>query len=467
MDVAEFERVRFSAMTGRRAFLRRMSVGLGGSALSSLWAEDEKFLRAGGGGHFAPRVKSVIFLFMCGGVSAMDTFDPKDNQHAGKMMETKNSDSGKAQLRPVLHSPRVWTRYGKSGIPVCDWFPHVGGVIDEIAVIRSMYCHEVGHFPAVGEISTGHRNRIFDHPALGAWASYALGTGNKNLPTFVNIGRPSAPAQVAGGYLGGQESATPFQAGETPLDNLKLPAGLTRVQRDKQMETLFRLNQEFHEKHAFDAEVAARLRSYELAGSLQLAGPELVDFAGESEGVRGMYGIGEAETDDFGRQALLARRLAERGVRFIQLCHGGGMGNGKWDSHESMADHGPLCRQTDKPIAGLIRDLKQRGMLESTLVVWATEFGRTPYSQNTVGRDHNPNGFTCWMAGGGVKGGTVYGATDEVGYKAVENRRYVTDLQATILQQMGLDYKKMSVVVNGRPMHMIEESAGPIGEIVS
>jgi hypothetical protein len=316
-------------------------------------------------------------------------------------------------------------------------------------------------------MSTGHRNRQFDHPSIGAWSSYALGSANRNLPTFVNMGRPSAPSQVGGGYLGAQESATPFQAGDAPIDNLSLPHGADRRERERRVETLLKLNREFHDRHAFDAEVAARVRAFELAGSLQLAGPELVDFSKEPEHVRKLYGIDEPDTREFGRQALLARRLAERGVRFIQICHGGGMGNGKWDAHDDVADHAPLCKQTDRPIAGLIRDLKQRGMLESTMVVWATEFGRTPYSQNNVGRDHNPHGFTCWVAGGGVKGGIVYGATDEIGYKAVENRRYVTDLQATVLKQMGLDYRKMTVVVNGRPMHMIDESEGPIDGILA
>ena len=453
-------------MTPRRDFLRSMSLGLTAPALGYLWAADEKFIRAGAGPHFEPRVKSVIFLFMCGGVSAMDTFDPKDNKWAGKMLDTVNSNNGRPQLRPVLHCPRVWTRHGKSGIPVCEWYPNIGGMIDDIAVVRSMYCHEVGHFPACWEMSTGHRNRIFDHPAMGSWVSYALGSANRNLPTFVNLGKPSSPAQAAGGYLGGQESATPFQAGDTPVADLKLPPGLTRAERDRQMDTLEKLNRDFHERHAIDAEVASRARAYELAASLQLAGPELVDFSKEPESVRNLYGLGKPDTDDFGKQMLLARRLAERGVRFIQVCHGGGMGNGKWDSHDDVADHGPLCRQTDRPIAGLIRDLKQRGMLDSTMVVWATEFGRTPYSQNNVGRDHNPHGFTCWLAGGGVKGGIVHGATDEIGYKAVEKRRYVTDLQATVLKQMGLDYKKMSVVITGRPLHMIEESSGPIDEIL-
>ena len=442
-----------------------MGAGLASSALSYLWAEDG-FIKAGSGPHFPAPVKSVILLFMCGGVSARDTFDPKDNKWAGKMLDVVNSNNGKAMLRPVLHCPRVWTPYGKSGTPVCEWYPHLGGVIDEIAMVRSMYCHEAGHFTAVGEIATAHRNRQFDYPALGSWISYALGTANRNLPTFVNMGRPSSPAQLAGGYLGTQESATPFQAGETPIEHLKLPAGITHAERDRQIETLAKLNSEFHERYAFDQEVSARTRSYELAGSLQMVAPELVDFSKEPEHVRKLYGVGEPETDDFGRQVLLARRLAERGVRFIQLCHGG-IGNGKWDSHDDVADHAPLCRQTDKPIAGLIRDLKQRGMLDSTMVVWATEFGRTPYSQNTVGRDHNPHGFTCWMAGGGVRGGMVYGATDELGHKAVEHPHYVTDIQSTILRQMGLDYRKMQVVVNGRPLHMIEEGNGPIQAILA
>jgi len=451
--------------TDRRTFLQRTSLGLGSSALSYLFAEDG-IIKPGGGPHLPQKVKSVIFLFMCGGVSAMDTFDPKDNKWAGKMLEIIGSNNGQKQLRPVIHCPRTFTPYGKSGVQICEWFPHIGSVADDIAFLRGMWCHELGHFPAAIEMSTGHRGQQFDHPALGAWISYALGTANRDLPTFVNMGRPASPMQVSGGYLGAQEAATPFQAGETPIDHLKLPAGITRKERDRQVETLERLNKEFHERHALEQEVAGRARAYELAGSLQLAAPALVDYSTEPEHVRKLYGIGEPDTDDFGRQLLLSRRLAERGVRFIQLCHGG-IGNGKWDSHDDVNDHAPLCRQTDKPIAGLIRDLKQRGMFESTLVVWATEFGRTPYSQNTVGRDHNPHGFTCWMAGGGVKGGVIHGATDELGFHAVEGRHYVTDLQATLLHQMGLDHKKMSVVVNGRPFHLIEEGEGPIKAILS
>ena len=227
------------------------------------------------------------------------------------------------------------------------------------------------------------------------------------------------------------------------------------------MRALLELNREFREHYELDSAIVARTRSYELAARMQLSAPELVDFAPESAAVKRGYGIGEPETDDFGKQLLLARRLVERGVRFIQVCHAGG-GNGRWDAHDDIESHAPLCRQTDKPIAGLIRDLKQRGLLESTLVVWTSEFGRTPWSQNTTGRDHNGKGFTSWLAGAGVKGGTIYGSTDEFGYRAVENPEYLGNLQATILRQLGLDHKKLEVEINGRPVRLVEEGSRPI-----
>jgi uncharacterized protein (DUF1501 family) len=232
------------------------------------------------------------------------------------------------------------------------------------------------------------------------------------------------------------------------------------------MQTLADLNQEFREHYAANSDIAARTKAYELAAQMQLAAPQVVDFSKEPKNVLEQYGIGETATDDFGRQLLLARRLVERGVRFIQICHAGG-GNGAWDAHGDIKTHEPLCRATDKPIAGLIRDLKQRGMLDKTLVVWSSEFGRSPWSQNTTGRDHNPRGYTVWLAGGGVKGGVVHGATDEVGYQAVEKRHYYSDLHATILKQLGLDSKKMELEVIGRTMKLVEEGDGPIREILS
>ena len=450
----------------RRHFFHHAGGALFGAAMGTLWAEDGKIPSAMLGPHFTPRASSVIYLFMCGGVSHIDTFDPKDNKWAGKFVDAVGFGDNVAEMkRPVIPILRTYTRYGKSGITVSDWFPHVGDVIDEIAVVRSLWCHEGNHFPAVIETQSGHRGRQFDHPSFGSWATYALGTPNRNLPAFINIGRPSSPVQLTGGYLGASVAATPFQAGETPIPNLVPPKGASAAERERQMQTLAEMNREFRERYAISTDIAARAQAYELAARMQLAAPGVVDFSQEPAHVLDLYGIGEKETDDFGRQLLLARRLAEKGVRFIQICHAGG-GNGAWDAHGDIKTHAPLCRATDKPLAGLIRDLKQRGMLESTLVVWTSEFGRSPWSQNTTGRDHNPRGYSSWLAGGGVKGGVVHGATDEVGYHAVESRHYYSDLHATILHQMGLDYKRMEFKAIGRTFRLVEEGDGPINEIL-
>lgn len=450
-------------MLTRRKLLR-LANGFLGTAVSSLWAADGRLPDALLPGR--PRAKSVIYLFMCGGVSHIDTFDPKDNKYAGTMMDAIGfGDNNAPMKRPVIPILRTFKRYGQSGIPVSDWFPHVGGVIDEFAVVRSMYCHQTNHFPAVIEHSTGKPLRQFEHPSLGSWVTYALGSANKNLPSFVNIGRPSSPVQLTGGYLGARYSATPFQPGDTPIPNLVPPATATSAERDRQMQALTELNAQFRAEYALDSEIAARVQAYELAGNLMRTAPAIVDFEKEPEHVKALYGIGEKETDDFGRQLLLARRLVENGVRFIQLCHAGG-GNGAWDAHGDMETHAPLCRAVDKPVAGLIQDLKQRGLLDETLVVFTSEFGRTPWSQNTTGRDHNGKGFSTLLAGGGVKGGVIEGATDEVGYKAVDRPHYISDLQATILQQMGLNYKKMDFNTNGRAFHLIEEGTGPITAIL-
>jgi hypothetical protein len=451
-------------MPTRRQFLQRSANGFLGAAAGALWAADGKLPGALLPGE--PRAKSVIYLFMCGGVSHIDTFDPKDNKFAGTMMDAIGfGDNNAAMKRPVIPILRTYKQYGQSGIPVSDWFPHVGGVIDDVAVVRSMYCHQTNHFPAVIEHSTGKPLRQFEHPSLGSWVTYALGSANKNLPSFVNIGRPSSPVQLTGGYLGAAHSATPFQPGDTPIPNLVPPASSTRAARERQMQALLDWNQEFRADYALDSEIGARLQAYELAGNLMRTAPAIVDFASEPTHVKDLYGIGAKETDDFGRQLLLARRLVENGVRFIQICHAGG-GNGSWDAHGDMATHAPLCRAVDKPIAGLIADLKQRGLLDSTLVVFTSEFGRTPWSQNTTGRDHNGKGFSTLLAGGGVKGGIVEGTTDEVGYKAVDRPHYISDLQSTILNQMGLNYQKMDFHTNGRAFKLIEEGTGPIRAIL-
>ena len=449
----------------RRRLLHQAGGGFLGLALGALWAEAGEASNVIAGPHFPPKAKSVIFLFMCGGVSHIDTFDPKDNKWAGKLIDVVGFGDNRAEMRrPVIPCHRTFTRYGKSGTPVSDWFPHVGGVIDEIAVVRSMWCNEPNHFPAVIETATGHRGRQFDHPTFGSWVTYALGSANQNLPAFVNIGRASSPVQLTGGYLGAGVAATPFQVGETPIPNLKPPAGGTAAERERQMRALEALNRDFREQYAINSDVAARTRSNELAGRMQLSAPEAVDLSHEPQHVLDLYGIGKQPTDEFGRQLLLARRLTERGVRFVQICHSGG-GNGGWDAHGDIKTHAPLCRATDQPIAGLIKDLKQRGMLDETLVVWTSEFGRSPWSQNTTGRDHNPKGYSSWLAGGGVKGGVVHGGTDDFGYKAVENPHHCSDLHATILRQLGLDQKKMEFETLGRTMKLVEEGA-PIIEIL-
>lgn len=451
----------------RRNFLFRAGGGFLGAALGGVWAEAGEIENAILGPHFRPRAKSVIFLFMCGGVSHIDTFDPKDNKHAGRLIDAVGFGDNQARMqRPVIPCLRTFTRYGQSGIPVSDWFPHVGGVIDDIALVRSMWCHEANHFPAVIETCTGHRGRAFDHPSLGSWVSYALGSANRNFPTYVNIGRPSSPVQLTGGYLGASVAATPFQAGATPIPNLHPPPGGSAAERDRQMALLQSMNADFRRQYAINSDIQARTQAYELAARMQLSAPEAVDFSHEPAHIQALYGIGEKETEDFGKQLLLARRMAERGVRFIQVCHSGG-GNGGWDAHGDMKTHAPLCRATDKPIAGLIRDLKQRGMLDETLVVWSSEFGRTPWSQNTTGRDHNPKGYTAWMAGGGIRGGVVHGATDEFGYRAEEHPHYYSDLNATILHQLGLDHTKMELPALGPVSRLVEESSGPIREIIS
>ena len=449
----------------RRRFLFGMANGFLGSAIGGLWAADGRMPEAMLTG--TPRAKAVIYLFMCGGMSHIDTFDPKDNKYAGTIMDAIGfGDNNAPMKRPVIPILRTYTRYGESGIPISDWFPNVGGVIDEFAVVRSMYCHQTNHFPAVIEHTTGKPLRQFEHPCLGSWVTYALGTANKNLPSFVNIGRPSSPVQLTGGYLGASYSATPFQPGDTPIPDLLPPQNSNRQERDRQMQILSEMNQQFRHDYAIESEVAARVKEYELAANMMMTAPAIVDFSNEPQHVKDLYGIGAKETDDFGNQLLLARRLVENGVRYIQICHAGG-GNGAWDAHGDMKTHEPLCRSVDKPISGLIRDLKQRGLLDSTLVVFTSEFGRTPWSQNTTGRDHNGKGFSTLLAGGGVKGGIVEGATDDVGYKAVESPHYISDLQATILRQLGLNYKKMDFTANGRAFHLIEEGDGPMMKILS
>ena len=340
----------------------------------------------------------------------------------------------------------------------------MGGVIDDIAVVRSMWCHEGNHFPAVIETCTGHRGRAFDHPIVWQLGELRARDCQQESAGLCEC-RPALIARAIDRRLPGRViGSDTFSGGKLPIPNLNPPKAGTAAERERQMQVLqTHESRNFAGSYAINTDIRARPRLMNLPRGCNLA-PDAVDFLARARHIKALYGIGESHTEEFGQQLLLARRLAEHGVRFIQICHAGG-GNGAWDAHGDMKSHEPLCRATDKPIAGLIRDLKQRGMLEETLVVWSSEFGRTPWSQNTTGRDHNPKGYTAWMAGGGVKGGIVHGATDEVGYKAEETPHYYSDLHATILHQVGIDHTKMVIPSLG-PVSKLVEDGGPINEII-
>ncbi len=374
----------------RRDLLHHAAGGFLGVALGGVMAQAGELpnLALNGGPHFTPRAKSVIYLFMCGGVSHLDTFDPKGNKWAGKLVDVIGFGDNRAQMkRPVIPCHRTFTPCGQSGTPVSDWFPHIGGVIDDIAVVRSMWCNEPNHFPAVIENCTAHRGRQFDHPTLGSWITYALGSVNQNLPAFVNIGRPSSPVQLTGGYLGAGVAATPFQSGDTPIPNLQPPPGASAAERERQMQALAEMNRAFRERYAINSDIAARAKAYELAGRMQLSAPEAVDFAKEPQHVLDLYGIGQSATDEFGRRLLLARRLVERGVRFIQVCHAGG-GNGGWDAHADINAHAPLCKATDQPDrragSAICRREPRPARRNARRLVYRVRPG-TPWSQNTTG----------------------------------------------------------------------------------
>jgi hypothetical protein len=408
-------------------------------------------------GHYPAKARSVIFLFMEGGPSHMDLFDPKPllNELAGKPIPESFGRVITAMGEfdsPILGSKRAWKQHGKSGIWVSDWLPHTAELADDIAVIRSCVADGINHSAGVCQMNTG--SILAGRPSLGAWTSYGLGTVNQNLPAFVVMQDNAAtvvngPRNWGSGFMPAVYQGTRITAGSEPIPNLNTPEGISDSRQRGKIEFLNSLNREHAATRKFQTELEARIASYELAFRMQAEAPEAVDLSKESDATKRLYGVDEKETADFGRMCMLARRLVERGVRFVQLYHGAGS---KWDSHAKLEEnHSKLCRSMDKPVAGLLRDLKARGMLEDTLVVWGGEFGRTPMSEKGDGRDHNPTGFTMWMAGGGVKGGQTIGTTDEVGLRAVDEKLHVHDLHATILWLMGLDNMELVYKYKGRP----------------
>jgi len=457
----------------RRAFLADLGMGFTGLALGALLAQ-EGIVRGGsvtghvppdGKPHFPPKAKSVIWLFMNGGVSHLESFDPKPmlNKYAGKTIsETPYKDvqdpeklklarvvvvnDANGQQRNRLYPLQVgFKKRGKAGIEISDWFPHIGECSEDLAVIRSMYTTDDNH-GAQTQFHSGRHMLDGEFPTLGAWVHYGLGTLNKNLPQFISMGRREYWNAKDGHYLGPQHDAVPLRIDpNNPLDFGKPERPTSRDEQRIGFDLVDRLNQLRAVEYPDDPALTARIRSYELAFRMQTSIPDILNFSQETEETRKLYGLDEAPTREFGMQLLAARRLVERGVRFIQIQHGAG-GAGVWDAHGGLrTNHANNARAVDKPIAGLLKDLKRLGLLKETIVLFATEFGRTPGSQGSDGRDHHIYGFSVWMAGGGIKGGIVHGATDEIGFHAEEHRHYVTDIHATILHQLGLDSRRLEI----------------------
>ena len=462
----------------RRELLLRGGAGFGALALSGMLARDKAFAAAGslapGQAHFAPKAKNVIFLFMEGGPSHIDLFDPKPllNKLAGQRMPEsfKRPITAMGETEsPLLASPRTWKRHGQSGAWVSDWLPHTAGCVDDLAVIRSCWTNGINHSGGVCQMNTGQP--LAGRPSLGSWVNYGLGTANENLPAFVVMTDTKStptngPRNWSAGFMPAAYQGIRLSPGAEPFRHLNIPKGVMPATHRRKLELLRRLNEQHRATREHQSELEARIRSYELAYRMQSAAPEAVDLSRESEATRRLYGFGNRDTEPFGRCCLLARRMVERGVRFVQIYHGAGS---KWDSHSKMEEnHSRQCRQSDLPTVGLLKDLKSRGLLEETLVIWGGEFGRTPMSEKGDGRDHNPTGFTMWMAGGGVKGGQVIGATDELGLWATEDRLHVHDLHATVLHLLGIHNLDLIYRYKGRPeTPTINEGVGVHTKITS
>ena len=450
----------------RREMLGRCATGFGAVALSSLLA-DPAYGKAKS--PFAPRkphhdakAKSVIFLYMDGGVSQVDSFDykPRLEKDNGKPFSAKINPTQFDNIGKTLKSPWNFKQYGQSGLNVSDLFPHVGEMADELCVVRSMTSKFSEHNSANFFLHTGFG--VQGRPSMGAWMSYGLGTEATDLPGFVVLNGGLIPSggwdNFGNGFLPASHQATVFKTGKEPLADIRPRESRPGVQQAK-LGLLNRLDQGVLNRLGKVDELESAIANYEMAYRMQAAVPELIDVNGETQATRKLYGLDSKydPTRTFGMQCLIARRLVEKGVRFIELTCPRISGNDRWDAHGGLKkNHGDNSRATDQPIAGLLRDLKSRGMLKDTLVVWSGEFGRTPFAQGSNGRDHNPFGFTIWMAGGGAKPGITYGATDEFGYRAVENKLDIHDMHATMLHLLGMDHKKMTYFFDGRDMRLTD-----------
>jgi len=466
----------------RRELLQRLGGGLAGLAFADLLSRQGLLAAtptkngplAPKPQHFPAKAKAVISIFCYGGVSQVDTFDPKPLllQRQGETM------TGVGEVRAtmgtpggLMPSPWKFQKHGQCGMDVSELFPHVARHVDDLALIRSMHALSPAHGPALFQMNTG--SILAGHPSVGSWITYGLGTENENLPGFIVFtdyrGGPINGAPNWGnGYMPAAYQGTPFRDSADPVVDLKPPATRTSDQQRKWLALLHDLNEKHAANNPADTELAARIHSYELAFRMQTHAPETLDINRESAATRKLYGVDEQPTAYFGKQALMARRLVERGVRYVQIVSGGGNFEPTWDAHwELKTNHTQHCGETDRPIAALIQDLKSRGLFDSTLIVWHGEFGRLPISERMDGRDHNAQGFSVWLAGGGVKGGTIVGATDEYGYRAIENKKSVYDLHATILHLLGLDHESLTYHFNGRDLRLTDVHGHVIKEVLA
>ena len=466
----------------RRDVLLSSGCGIGWLALTALLHDDARGAiteqnrdpLVGLEPHFAPRAKRVIWLFMHGGPSHLDLFDYKPAlvRHAGEPLPTS---FGSVMTRRdvaangVMPPVRPFRPRGASGIEISDFLPHLAQCADELCLIRSCHGDSVNHPQSVYQLNTG--SVLMGKPSMGSWIAYGLGSENQNMPAFVVLPQPGGGGGVKGGppawgsgFLPAAYQGTLMRAGENPILHLQPPPGMSRERQRGVLDLARRLNRQHLEGRDSDSELSARIAAYELAFRMQSTAPQLVDLSGESVATKELYGLDEADTREFGTRCLLARRMVERGVRFVQLYSGN---TGGWDAHGNIEkNHSLYCRRTDRPIAGLLIDLKSRGLLEDTLVIWGGEFGRMPMNEGGTGRDHNPWGFSYWLAGGGVKPGTVYGATDEFGLRAAENQVHVHDLHATILHLLGLDHEQLTFTHKGREERLTDVHGNVVREIL-
>ena len=480
----------------RRDFLFQSGGGISGVALAYLLNQDR--LLAGpassdGGAcsakaigvnpyapkqpHFKPRAKAVISLFMSGGVSHIDTFDPKPalNRYAGQPLDGKIK--GDIVVRqgypgPLMPTPFQFKKYGQSGMDVSEIFPEIAQHVDDIAFLRSLYGQSNDHIQSTYEMQSGQVR--MGYPTLGSWVTYGLGSENADLPAFIVFndtrgGPMGGPNDWSSGFIPAAYQGTLFRSSGDPIADLKPPSEVSPAEQRARLDALAKLNELDLQKYPGNSELAARISSYELAYRMQGCAPEAIDINSESEATKKLYGISDKITEPFGRQCLMARRLVERGVRFVQLFQGG-LGNQNtdtWDAHGDVkSNHTQHAAESDRPIAGLLTDLKARGLLDSTLVIWHSEFGRMPISQRGIGRDHNPGALTVWMAGAGIKGGQAIGASDEFGYKAEQQPISYHDLHATILHLLGIDHTRLTYRFNGRDMRLTDVYGELIPQIV-